>query len=77
MATMQEYMKVMEEDEKLRNIFKSEPEEAIHQARLSFEDKAILRTCDPEEIAKAAGVTSLSQEVRETLAEASKKLGSG
>lgn len=74
MAGLQEYIELLEEDPKLREALKTEPLETITAARIPFEDKRVLRSGDPDAVARAAGVSSLSEETREAIREAGRRL---
>jgi hypothetical protein len=72
MASLQEYVELMEEDAVLRDMLTRDPGGTLTQARISLEDKKVLEGGDPDAVARAAGVSDLSPAVREVIKEVGK-----
>ncbi len=72
MASLKEYLKLMEEDAVLRDMLTRDPGGTLTQARISLEDKKLLESGDPDAIARAADVKDLSPAVREVIKQVGK-----
>ena len=70
---LEEYLDILEEDPKFRNFVKTDPHQAMAEARLSHDEKEILLSGDPDRVARESGKT-LSPAVREVITEAAKHL---
>lgn len=70
---LNEYLDILEEDPKYREFVKSDPHQAMADARLSHDEKVLFLSGDPDRVAKETGKT-LSPEVREAIVEAARHL---
>lgn len=70
---LKEYVQCLEEDGELREFVKSNPHQAMAEARLSHDEKQVLLSGDPERIAREVGL-ELSPQVRDAIVDASRHL---
>ncbi|RDD63487.1 hypothetical protein [Ferruginivarius sediminum] len=70
---LNEYLDILEEDPKYRDFVKNDPHQAMSEARLSHDEKAVFLSGDPDKVAKETGKT-LSPAVRDVITEVGKHL---
>lgn len=68
---LKEYIDLLEEDPKFRDFVKSDPHQAMAEARLSHDEKAVFLSGDPDKVARETG-KQLSPAVRDAITEAAK-----
>lgn len=71
---LQEYLRVLEVDQELREGLRTDPAETLNSARLSKEEKDALKSGDLNRVSREAGGVEIAPEVGEAIKEMATRL---
>ena len=71
---LQEYLRVLESDEELREGLRTDPADTLNAARLSKEEKDALKSGDLDRVSREAGGVEIAPSVGEAIKDMAKRL---